>query len=158
MTEYTLGFIFSSDYSKILLIKRGVHTFHTGKSNGLGGKILIGESPKECMSRESKEESGVEIREDAWAFAGVMTGPLWKVWVFTTTISEKLFSSKKELKEGTVDWSSTKELPNTIVSNLEWLIPFCKDKLNHPEITSFVVWYGGTPVDDGGLEPPTFAV
>lgn len=140
MIEYTLAFIFSNDLSNVLLIKRGKHEFHTGKLNGLGGKIYIGESPKACITRESKEEGNVAVPEDAWKFAGVMTSPEWKVWVFTTTIEKQ--DMKKETQEGIVDWYPTENVPKDIVSNLQWLIPFSQDKLKHPELTSFVVWYG----------------
>lgn len=140
MTEYTLGFIFSSDYKHVLLIKRGTHAFHSNKHNGLGGKIHIGESPKECMVREIREESDIKTAEDDWQFAGVLTSSEWKVWVFTTSV-EKMEFEKKEIPEGIVEWAETKNLPQSIVSNLQWLVPFCVDKLNYPELTSFVVWY-----------------
>ena len=34
---------------------------HEGKWNGLGGKLEAGETPEECVIREVKEESGLNI-------------------------------------------------------------------------------------------------
>jgi 8-oxo-dGTP diphosphatase len=36
---------------------------HLGKWNGLGGKFEPGESPEECVTREVREESGLELRQ-----------------------------------------------------------------------------------------------
>ena len=35
---------------------------HQGKYNGLGGKFIAGETPLECVQREVKEESGLDIQ------------------------------------------------------------------------------------------------
>lgn len=35
---------------------------HAGEWNSLGGKFEPGESPEECVRREVREESGLEIR------------------------------------------------------------------------------------------------
>ena len=34
---------------------------HEGKWNGLGGKMISGESPEECAKREILEESGLVV-------------------------------------------------------------------------------------------------
>jgi len=49
---------------------------HEGKWNGLGGKFIAGESPEDCVIREVKEESGLDITKPT--FCGVMTFPEFK--------------------------------------------------------------------------------
>ncbi|MBN2385892.1 MAG: 8-oxo-dGTP diphosphatase [Anaerolineales bacterium] len=59
---------------------------HAGKWNGLGGKLEAGESPEECVLREVREESGLEIRDPHLGglllFPG-FKGNDWYVFVFT---------------------------------------------------------------------------
>lgn len=141
MTEYTLGFVFTPGLKEILLISRGEHKYHSHKSNGLGGKIIIGESPVECVIREVKEEAGLETKEQDWKFMGVINGISWKVWVFSSVVDKKeQFSA---IKEGTLAYYPITSLPENIVSNLSWIIPFCIDKLNDLSLQSFVAWYAG---------------
>jgi GPH family glycoside/pentoside/hexuronide:cation symporter len=59
---------------------------HLGKWNGLGGKFEPGESPEECVIREVREESGLELRQPRLCgllmFPG-FKGNDWYVFVFT---------------------------------------------------------------------------
>lgn len=63
--------------------------YHRGKYNGLGGKLLPGESPEACVRREVYEESGLTV--SAMRLRGVLTFPLfdgeddWYVFVYTVT-------------------------------------------------------------------------
>jgi 8-oxo-dGTP diphosphatase len=60
---------------------------HEGKWNGLGGKLEPGETPEECVVREVREESGLELRTPR--LRGIITFPGfdgerdWYVYVFT---------------------------------------------------------------------------
>src|SRR3990167_3062501 len=59
---------------------------HEGKWNGLGGKLVPGETPEECVIREVREESGLSIRNPS--LRGILTFPAfseeedWYVYVF----------------------------------------------------------------------------
>jgi 8-oxo-dGTP diphosphatase len=61
---------------------------HFGKWNGLGGKFEPGETPEECVVRELREESGLEIARPRLhgllIFPG-FKGDDWYVFVFTAT-------------------------------------------------------------------------
>ena len=83
---------------------------HLGKWNGLGGKFEAGESPEECVIREVREESGLEVRaprlRGLLAFPG-FKGDDWYVFVFTATeFSGELIDSP----EGTLRWVPDGEL------------------------------------------------
>ena len=60
----TLGYILSPDRSETLLIHRNARSDddHLGKYNGLGGKLHPHEDLHSCMTREIREESGLEVK------------------------------------------------------------------------------------------------
>ncbi|MDH3347403.1 MAG: 8-oxo-dGTP diphosphatase [Desulfobulbaceae bacterium] len=58
----TLGFVLSPCGKNCLLIHRNARTHdqHYGKYNGLGGKMLPNEDVATCLTREIKEEAGIQ--------------------------------------------------------------------------------------------------
>ena len=92
---------------KILLLKRNKkeNDVHEGKWIGLGGKIEQGESPAECIIREVKEESGLNIMNPK--LRGILTFPKFKDnidwYVFLYTANE--FTGKLiDSPEGHLEW------------------------------------------------------
>ena len=93
---------------KILMLERVKKKgdIHIGKWNGLGGKVELGESIKNCAIRELKEESGLEA--ESFDFAGHITFPEfdkegndWSVFVF------RAYGPSGELiecDEGRLEW------------------------------------------------------
>jgi len=85
--------------------------FHEGKWNGLGGKLENGESPEDCVIREVKEESGIEISRPH--LHGFITFPLfdgvedWYVFIFTAEIFK---GSIIDSPEGKLEWIPDSEL------------------------------------------------
>ena len=62
----TLGYVFSADRSRVLLVHRtarGPSDPHFGKYNGLGGKLERDEDIISGMRREIREEAGIECEE-----------------------------------------------------------------------------------------------
>ena len=55
--RYVLGFVFSLDASRVLLIWKNRPEWQKGKLNGIGGKIEEGELPIDAMKREFSEET-----------------------------------------------------------------------------------------------------
>lgn len=79
--RYCLGFVFDSALCSVVLTKKEKGP-HTGKWNGLGGKIEDGENPYQAMSREYGEEAnGCEV--DAWDYLCKLQGDQWEVFVFS---------------------------------------------------------------------------
>jgi 8-oxo-dGTP diphosphatase len=58
----TLGYVFSPDGRRVLLIHRNARAgdLHIGKYNGLGGKLDAGEDIVAGLRREIREEAGIE--------------------------------------------------------------------------------------------------
>lgn len=71
----TLGYVFSPDGSKVLLIHRNARPgdLHLGKYNGLGGKLEPNEDIVSGMRREIREEAGLEC--DELHLAGTISWP-----------------------------------------------------------------------------------
>jgi 8-oxo-dGTP diphosphatase len=86
---------------------------HLGKWNGLGGKLEPGESPEECVIREVREESGLELREPRLCgllMFSAFKGNDWIVFVFTA----HAFSGElRENYEGYLEW-----IPDTRLESL----------------------------------------
>lgn len=83
---------------------------HAGKWNGLGGKFEPGETPEECIVREVREESGLELARPRLhgliMFSG-FKGNDWYVFVFTADdFSGELLPSP----EGDLRWVPDGEL------------------------------------------------
>jgi 8-oxo-dGTP diphosphatase len=71
----TLGYVFSPDGRRVLLIHRNTRPSdpHFGKYNGLGGKMEANEDVIACMRREIREEAGIEC--EALRLAGTISWP-----------------------------------------------------------------------------------
>lgn len=55
--RFVLGFLFSEDGSRVLLVWKNRPAWQNGKLNGVGGKIEPGETPLQAMKREFLEET-----------------------------------------------------------------------------------------------------
>lgn len=71
MLNTTLCYIKSKN--KILMLHRTKKKQdpNEGKWIGIGGKFLENESPEECMLREVREETGIELAH--WSYRGIVT-------------------------------------------------------------------------------------
>lgn len=78
--RYVLGFLFSEDGSRVLLIWKNRPAWQAGKLNGIGGKIEDGEQPLDAMKREFVEETLFvgygDLRNAEWSSAN-STRPEW---------------------------------------------------------------------------------
>ncbi len=55
--RYVVGFVFSKDLSRVLLVLKNRPAWQNGKFNGIGGKIEADETAFEAMNREFVEET-----------------------------------------------------------------------------------------------------
>ena len=96
-----------SDGNKTLMLHRikKDNDMHKNKWNGLGGKLIPGETPEECVVREVKEESGLSI--DNPTLKGIITFPKfddiddWLVFVY---VSNNFTGELIECDEGVLEW------------------------------------------------------
>ena len=101
------------DGTKTLMMHRvkKKNDMHEGKWNGLGGKLISGESPEDCVIREVFEESGLTIIEPI--FRGIITFPKfdgfedWIVFVYT---ANNFTGELIECDEGILEWINNNKL------------------------------------------------
>lgn len=105
----TLGYVFSPDGRRVLLIHRNARPGdpHLGKYNGLGGKLDPHEDVVACMRREIREEAGIECNRlelrgtISWPGFGTdgedWFGFLFRVTAYTGTVIDRN-------PEGDLEW------------------------------------------------------
>jgi 8-oxo-dGTP diphosphatase len=77
---------------------------HLGKWNGLGGKFEPGESPEECVIREVREESGLELREPRLCGLLMFLGFKCNDWVVFVFTAREFSGELRENHEGYLEW------------------------------------------------------
>lgn len=136
MTEYVLGFMFSTDVRQVALIEKQTPTWQFGKLNGIGGKIEPGETAGVAMTREFLEETGVPTSVSEWDRFCVMRSDNWVVHCFSC-VSVRVFDVKTMEREKVgVYWVSDLALgTHRTLSNIPWLVPLA---INHQEHNSLL--------------------
>ena len=105
----TLGYVFSRDGHRVLLIHRNARSDdqHLGKYNGLGGKMEPTEDVVACMKREIREEAGIECESlrlcgtISWPGFGA-NGEDWLGFIFR--IDRFTGTPRTQNPEGTLEW------------------------------------------------------
>lgn len=103
--------------ASVLMIERAARQgdVHSGKWNGLGGKLRPGETPIEGARREFEEESGISVRVEDLEAVGRLEFPRFKTskldglpedwWVFVFCVSSHAFVPiREECPEGRLHW------------------------------------------------------
>jgi 8-oxo-dGTP diphosphatase len=106
----TLCYIKHDDQTLMIHRTKRADDIHAGKWNGLGGKFEPGESPEECVIREVREESGLEIfhpRMCGLLMFPIFKGDDWYVFVFTAM---EFSGELQENEEGYLKWIPDAEL------------------------------------------------
>lgn len=115
----TLGYILSSDRTRVLMIHRNSRAddLHLGKYNGLGGKLEANEDVVAGMRREIREEAGIECLDltlrgtISWPGFG-KRGEDWFGFLFVVTrFSGEPFERNPEGELEWVDVDTLGELP-----------------------------------------------
>ena len=106
----TLAYLFKDDKCLMLhRIKKNLDV-NAGKWVGVGGHFKLGEMPEECLRREVKEETGLELQ--SWEWHGVITFNS-KGWPdeYIFLYSSKSFTGElKACDEGELAWIPQKDL------------------------------------------------
>lgn len=81
---YVLGFAFSDNLNHVLLIDKIKGPETAQGLNGIGGEIKTGEFVIQAISRETKEETGLDILPTEWLQAGQLFMGGVEIVVLTT--------------------------------------------------------------------------
>jgi len=140
-TEYVVGFAFREDGERVILVRKQRPAWQKGALNGPGGHIENGESMHEAISREFKEEVGIETNPYVWRHKVTIQGSGWRVYFLSIELPHDTFYEAKTVTDERVSIISTRELNKfTMINNLRWLIPFC---LYKPDLEEKVTFIGG---------------
>ena len=140
--NYVAGFMFSADKKHVALIKKGKPDWQKGKLNGIGGKIEEGEFAYEAMTREFKEETGVETDYDQWRHFLTMNGSGWQVMFFCAVGDLEELETQEEEPVVVIEVSSvTADRTEDMIENLPWLIPLAIDSMADGRPTFSTIQY-----------------
>ena len=81
-----------------------------GKWIGVGGAIEPGESPEECVCRETKEETGLIL--DSFRMRGILTfsSEGWEDEIIFVFTSSDFHGEERECDEGELKWIDKEEI------------------------------------------------
>lgn len=140
--KYTVGFIFDKDMKKVLLVHKTAPEWQVGLINGVGGKLEIGETTAECIVREIKEETNIDVSiKDVVDLGGILgEDQAAEVEVFGVVYQGELFEAFIFEKEK-IEWFPVDQIPGNVIPNLKWLIPLTLEKLKYGKIIRFNINY-----------------
>lgn len=126
---YVCGFAYNGD--DVLLIRKNRPDWQEGKLNGIGGHV-DSESASDAMIREFHEEAGVLLDLDQLTLCVrlMVEEPKAIVTFFRLELTDKQCFKIKSMTDERVQWIHVFNLYNTpysIIPNLRWLIPLCRD-------------------------------
>mgnify|MGYP003374492259 FL=1 len=103
-----LGFVLSADRTRVLMVQRTRDgDTHAGKYNGLGGKLEPDEDIGTCLTRELREELGIEVTSARlrgtvnWPGFGKV-GESWFGFVFVVDAYEGVVPERND--DGPLHW------------------------------------------------------
>lgn len=141
--EYALGFLFSVDFSRVVLIRKNNPEWQRNMLNGVGGKLETNETPIEAMEREFFEETGVKTGIDQgipWHYLARLSEPNdFVVHVFTAkAYSEDIFRSVKTTTDELVVIRGIADMSG-VLGSVTYLVPLCRDYFRKDSNLSSVV-------------------
>lgn len=141
MTTMVCGFLFDAD--SVLLIKKRRPSWQIGRLNGVGGRVEPGESIDDAMSREFREETGLDIDPLRWAHLGAILFDKGTIHFFRARMQSSVLDraeSKTDERVVRVPLCSFHE--ENLIPNLHWLIPLAWSQPFYPN--GFTIWEEGS--------------
>jgi 8-oxo-dGTP diphosphatase len=120
---FVLALLYSLDHHQVVLMRRTRPSWQAGRVNGLGGRLMPGETAAMAARREVREECGVDVAE-------------WRevlVWEDAEYVMHVLRGESERAREArTVEdqevfLADVNALPNNVIDNLRWLVPLALD-------------------------------
>ena len=122
-TRFTLGFAFTTDGSRVVLLEKQSPAWQRGKLNGVGGKVEPDETALEAMVREFTEETGVATEPARWRHYAELSGSAFHVDVYSLFDDAVVDGARTvEIHEVRVCPTTGSEIREKGINNLGWLI------------------------------------
>jgi len=129
MKRYVCGFLFDKKGKRVVLIKKKRPDWQKGFLNGVGGHIEATETPKQAMSREFKEETGMDVQD--WQETVILQGVNDTLSIDYTVQFFRAFGDVNKVRTTTdekVKVCKIKKL-RKVIPNLRWLIPLSLENI-----------------------------
>lgn len=123
-TSFVVGFLFNG-HGEVALIKKNRPNWQRGKLNGIGGAVLEMESPHSAMCREFNEEAG--LYHEGWKALCLLEYPSTSVNLYIFSLHLQGRPAIKTMTDEEVGWYPVKRLPDNLVNNVAWLVPYALD-------------------------------
>jgi 8-oxo-dGTP diphosphatase len=139
--SYVVGFMMNSEMTQVVLIRKNRPAAQVGKLNGVGGKVEQGETPLEAMTREFREETGMET--SGWKLFSIynggdmgVPGSLFEIYFYWLTgdISQARTVTDEEVHIVDIDSLATRL---DKMSNLAWLVQMALGLIRHDRETRY---------------------
>jgi len=123
---YALGFYFSEDSKKVLLINKMRPENQKGLLNGIGGLMIEGETIMQTMVRESIEEIGVDVPDwdNFFKLRADSTTEIYCFRAFGDLSKAETMTDERIKVIGINNLFFFPCIRNRLVIHLDWLIPF----------------------------------
>lgn len=126
--NYVVGFAFSADRSKVVLIRKNRPAWQAGKLNGVGGKFEPGEDGLSCMTREFSEETGVTTDAADWHYFTKIIGRDGDVLCYRMFDDKALAATTKSDEAVEITPVDFDHIRAESMANLLWLIGIALDE------------------------------
>lgn len=139
MTNYVVGFLFSSNLGQLVLVEKTHPEWQAGRFNGVGGKVEGSETFHEAMVREFREETGREILH--WhRFCTLHCQDALVVFYYAVAEDYNKVESTTDEKITLWDVDYVMELNrDEIIPNLRWLIQMARSLSKGEYAKEFIV-------------------
>jgi 8-oxo-dGTP diphosphatase len=128
MQKYVLGFAFSNGGENIVLIEKQKPDWQKDFLNGIGGKVEKGESSKNAMVREFREETGVETNSDDWDYFAKLKGDTYEMNCFRIYTDDVYKAATMEGETVSLLGIDTAFQSGKLIHSLQVLLPMALDK------------------------------
>ena len=121
--KYVVGFRMDPLGKRVVLVSKMKPAWQRGRLNGVGGKIERGETARQAIIREFREETGVHIED--WEQTVVLTGKTFEVTFFRSF--GYIDAVRTETDEEIIIHNVEDLFALSVIPNLKWLIPMQLD-------------------------------
>jgi 8-oxo-dGTP diphosphatase len=117
--QLVVGFLFSIDAKSLVVIHKNRPDYLAGKVIVPGGKVEPGETPKDAMTREFREETGVHI--NGWKEFAVLQTPEFEIFCFMHSSTARV-NRVRTMTDERVEVVDINNLPPNMLPNARWMI------------------------------------
>lgn len=128
--RYTAGFLFRPKRPhvyQVLLVRKTHPKWQAGMMNAVGGEMEVGETGKQCMEREFREEAGFVTSD--WDLFCTEQGPGYDVHFYRYYMHpDMVYTAPKQNDKGEeLEWCDPNNVKYPVIGNLHWLLKLAQD-------------------------------